>query len=151
MLYTPHFLTGAAIVKTIPNPLISLPLALLSHILLDLTPHHDFDIKPGVTLKDILSIEPKRKYFLLGTLLIDGIVLMLALFWVIFIKKNILFFIGGIFGILPDLVEQGIVLLLGKTLPGWQDKLQWRVSAKYGFLSYPIVSLIAASILVSSA
>jgi len=54
MLYTPHFLVGAVILKYIPNPAIGLPLALLSHIALDLIPHNDFDIKPGMTIRDVL-------------------------------------------------------------------------------------------------
>ena len=39
MLELPHTLVGAAIATKIPNPLISLPLALTSHILIDLVPH----------------------------------------------------------------------------------------------------------------
>lgn len=39
MLELPHTLVGAAIATRIPNPLISLPLALLSHFLLDFVPH----------------------------------------------------------------------------------------------------------------
>lgn len=148
MLYTPHFLTGAAILKVIPNPALGLPLALLSHVLLDLTPHHDFDITPGVTLSDIFKIEKKKKYFMLTILFLDFIVLLWAVGWVLFTGNNMWLLGGGIMGILPDAVEQGLVLLLGKTLPGWQDRLQWRVPAKYGFISYPIVSLIAIYILI---
>jgi len=41
MLSTPHLLTGAAIVKIIPNPALGLPLAFLSHFALDSIPHWD--------------------------------------------------------------------------------------------------------------
>lgn len=41
MLLTPHVLTGLAIAYKIPNPLISLPLAMASHQFLDLIPHDD--------------------------------------------------------------------------------------------------------------
>jgi hypothetical protein len=41
MLSTPHLLVGAAIVRSIPNPAISLPAAFVSHFLLDMTPHWD--------------------------------------------------------------------------------------------------------------
>ena len=44
MLSTPHILVGGAIVKIIPNPIISLPLAILSHFLFDFIPHWDFKI-----------------------------------------------------------------------------------------------------------
>lgn len=150
MLYTPHFLTGAAIVKLVPNPLIGLPLAFLSHILLDLTPHNDFDIRPGVTWAEILEKEKKRKYFLLWVLGLDIILMTLSAIWLSFQPNNLWLIAGGIVGISPDLVEQGIFVLMRITLPGWQDKLQWRVSAKYGFLSYPIVSLLALAFLLES-
>lgn len=39
MLELPHTMVGAAIATKIPNPFISLPLALASHFLLDLVPH----------------------------------------------------------------------------------------------------------------
>ncbi len=39
MLETPHVIVGAAIASKIPNPLISLPLALGSHFVLDKIPH----------------------------------------------------------------------------------------------------------------
>lgn len=39
MLETPHVAVGAAIAAQIPNPLISIPLALGSHFLLDMLPH----------------------------------------------------------------------------------------------------------------
>ncbi len=41
MLSTPHLLVGAAIVKAIPNPAISLPAAFASHFVLDSVPHWD--------------------------------------------------------------------------------------------------------------
>lgn len=39
MLELPHTLVGATIASYIPNPLISLPLAFASHLLVDLIPH----------------------------------------------------------------------------------------------------------------
>lgn len=39
MLELPHTVIGAAIGTKIPNPLISIPLAFISHFLLDLIPH----------------------------------------------------------------------------------------------------------------
>lgn len=41
MLSTPHLLVGAAIVKVVPNPVLGLPLALISHFVLDSIPHWD--------------------------------------------------------------------------------------------------------------
>jgi hypothetical protein len=39
MLETPHVAVGAAIATKIPNPFISIPLALVSHIVMDQIPH----------------------------------------------------------------------------------------------------------------
>ncbi|MBI3342191.1 hypothetical protein HY024_03650 [Candidatus Curtissbacteria bacterium] len=41
MTATAHALIGAAIASKIPNPYISIPLAIISHIALDLVPHWD--------------------------------------------------------------------------------------------------------------
>lgn len=147
MLYTPHFLTGAAIVKMIPNPVIGLPLAFLSHILLDLLPHYDFGIKPGMKVRDILNMKEKRTFLLLGALVFDIILMIVAFLWLFFTKSNFLMLLGGIVAILPDVAEQGL-LILGIPLSSLQDKFQCRVSPKYGFISYPIVSFLAALILL---
>ncbi len=39
MLETPHVIVGAALAVKIHNPLAAIPLALLSHFILDMTPH----------------------------------------------------------------------------------------------------------------
>lgn len=147
MLYTPHFLTGAAIVKTMPDSVLGLTLAFLSHILLDLLPHYDFEIKPGMKIKDILKRWGKKQYFLLGIMGLDAIFLFVSIMWLFISKNNFLMILGGILAILPDVAEQGL-LILGMPLSSLQDKFQTRVSAKYGFISYPIVSLIALHILL---
>lgn len=147
MLYTPHFLTGASILKLIPNPYIGLPLALVSHLMLDLIPHNDFDLKPGITLKEFMKEDPKRRNRIIGVLAGDYLLTGIAVLWLFMTYKNIFLVLGGTFGVLPDLVEQ-FLMLFGIPLPGWQDKIQWRVSAKYGFISYPIVSIIAIYLLI---
>ena len=148
MLYTPHFLTGAAIMKLVPNPVVGLPLAFLSHILLDLTPHNDFDIRPGITLNEFFKFEPKRKNIILTIMSLDYLLTIISFILIFLTSNNYLYLVGGVVGVLPDVVEQ-FLMLFGVALPGWQDKLQWRVSAKYGFISYPIVSLIAIYFLTS--
>lgn len=154
MLYTPHFLVGAAILKYVPNPVVGLPLALLSHVALDLIPHNDFDITPGMTLKDVLLKDPRKRKILLGALVLDGLLLLTSMIWVYWTNWNNWsnwrggkLLLGGIFAILPDLVEQSL-LVMGKSLPAIQDKFQNRVSAKYGFISYPVVALIAVWLLI---
>jgi hypothetical protein len=147
MLYTPHFLVGAAIMKYVPNPAVGLPLSLASHILLDLTPHNDFDIKQGAILKEFLGPGNKRKKLIIGALLFDCFLTAASFVWVFLNFKNYLMLTGGIVAVLPDVIEQAL-MIFGIALPGWQDKFQWRVSAKYGFISYPVVSLIAIYLLL---
>ena len=147
MLYTPHLLTGAVILKYIPNPVIGLPLAVLSHYLLDLTPHHDFGLRLGITLKEFWQTEKKSRNLIIAALTVDYLLCTGAFFWILFSFKNILWLLGGIGGVLPDALEQ-FLMLFGVALPGWQDKLQWRVSAKYGFISYPLVSGLAVYFLL---
>lgn len=148
MLYTPHFLTGAAIASIFPNPMIGLPLSFLSHFLLDLTPHNDFDLRPGITLKEFMNMEKKRRNRILFALSFDYVLMGISFLFLLFSKKSVYILFGGMVGVFPDAFEQGL-MILGKKLPGWQDKLQWRVPAKYGFISYPIVSLLALYILLN--
>lgn len=56
MLSTPHLLVGAAIVRAIPDPFISLPLALLSHFALDSIPHWDGSPKAPFGLKTSILV-----------------------------------------------------------------------------------------------
>lgn len=147
MLYTPHFLAGAAILKLFPDPKVGLPLALISHFILDLTPHNDFDLKPGITLKEFFAFPKKRLCFILGVMGIDYLLTILSFLWILFHFQNYWLLVGGAVGVFPDAVEQ-FLMLFGIALPGWQDKLQWRVSAKYGFISYPVVSLVALKIIL---
>ena len=147
MLYTPHFLTGAVILKYIPNPVIGLPLAVLSHFLLDLTPHHDFGLRPGITLKEFWQTEKKSRNLIVAALFFDYFLCAAVFIWILFSFRSYLLLLGGIAGVLPDALEQ-LLMLFGIALPGWQDKLQWRVQAKYGFISYPVISFLALSLLL---
>lgn len=141
MLYTPHFLVGAAIASVVPQPALFIPAGVLSHILLDLTPHNDLDIEPGITLDMLLKLPAQKKAFLFGVVGIDIVLMGIAAIWLLFFYRQPLLLIGGLAGIAPDAIEQGL-MLFGRELPGWFNALQWRVSKKYGFISYPIVSLI---------
>lgn len=147
MLYTPHFLTGAVIMKLFPDPKFGLPLAFLSHFILDLTPHNDFDLKPGITLKQFFQMEKRRRNFILAAMGLDYLLTLISFIWIFYSYHNFWYLAGGLTGVLPDAIEQ-FLMLFGIALPGWQDKLQWRVSARYGFISYPVVSLIALLLLL---
>jgi hypothetical protein len=56
MLSTPHLLVGAAIVKVMPEPTISLPIAFLSHFVFDSIPHWDGSPKAPFNTKTSLGV-----------------------------------------------------------------------------------------------
>ncbi len=93
MLSTPHLLVGAAIVTTIPNPVISLPLAFLSHFALDSIPHWDGSPRPPFGLKTTSWIIVD---YLLGTSLV--ILLTAGL------EDQILICLGAFLATLPDFI-----------------------------------------------
>lgn len=140
-------MTGAVVMKYSPNPFIGTFLALFSHFILDMMPHNDFELKPGITLKEFLNMDRNRRNLIIGALMIDYIFAVIAFIWLYFRFKNIWLNFGGIMGVLPDAAEQGL-MLFGVALPGWQDKLQNRVSAKYGFIYYPVIMALSIYLLV---
>jgi hypothetical protein len=145
MLYTPHFLVGAAILKLVPDPRIGIPLAVLTHLAMDYIPHNDLDVQPGITFKALWNNKKQRNY-VLGILSIDWTLMGIAFLWLLFAKQNYWLIAGGFAGIFPDVAEQSL-MLINIPLPGWFAKMQWVVSAKYGFISYPIVCAIALYII----
>lgn len=94
MTATNHVLTGLLIVSVVPNPIISLPLALLSHFLLDSLPHYGNAIigKDSLTFKVILGAD---MYLALVCL---GLVFLLAP------ENGALLIAGGILAASPDLM-----------------------------------------------
>ncbi len=148
MLYTPHFLTGAAIAHLVPNPIIALPLAFVSHFALDCIPHTDFDLTPGITLKKLLQYPRLRKLVIFGTMGIDAVLLIVSTVWILSLSPAAFYLLaGGCAGILPDVADQSM-LFLGRQLLGFQDKIQWRVRMRYGLISYPLVCLAAIIVLL---
>ena len=129
------------------NPAIGIPLAFISHFVLDLMPHNDFDIKPGITLREFMAMDKRPRNFIIAALLVDFLFAGIAFLWIYFTFKNIFLNLAGIAGVFPDLAEQ-ILMLFGIPLAGWQDKLQFRVSAKYGFIYYPLISFLAVYFLL---
>lgn len=93
MLSTPHILVGAAIVKAIPNPVISLPLAFLSHFALDSIPHWDGSPKAPFNKKTSFGIIADYAFGLtILYLLTSGL------------DNQTLIILGGFLGTLPDFI-----------------------------------------------
>ncbi len=93
MLSTPHLLVGAAIVKVIPNPIIGLPLAFLSHFALDSIPHWDGSPKAPFS----------RKIF--GGIFLDYAIGVSVVFVLTNSYENqYLLWLGAFLGTLPDFI-----------------------------------------------
>ncbi len=92
MLIAPHFLTGAAVATAVPEPLLAIPLALLSHFVLDLLPHRD--------LVGERHLAPEN----LVLRLIDGLTALFLFFLFVPAAAKAYAFLIGAVALLPDLL-----------------------------------------------
>ena len=103
MLLAPHILIGAAITTAVPNPLLGLLFAFLSHFLLDRIPHWEYSIEP---LKEIKTKGMRYGMPILRRVMLDGTAgFILVIFAVAIHRGENSFFLalwGGFFGILAD-------------------------------------------------
>ena len=142
MLSTPHLMVGAAIVKSIPNPYISLPAAFLSHFIFDFIPHWDFSI----------SLRPKHLFSALADY---GVGLLLIFLISIGDTNQLLIILGGIAATLPDFILGGWrvleISILNippiKSLNNFHQNIQNRVSIFWGGLVSIITILVSVYIL----
>jgi hypothetical protein len=100
VLLTPHFLTGAAIVKIVPNKPLAYILAFFAHFILDRIPHSDHFLS-GISS----GRKNKSFYQTIGPIIFDffiGITLIIIAYFTFdnFALTPVL--IGGFLGILPD-------------------------------------------------
>lgn len=95
MIITCHLLAGAAIVTKIHNPFLSLPLAFLSHYILDFIPHTEYETSPRRSINGKINWIPFLSK--IGVDFLIGILILL-----IISKNKILAPIGGFLGILGD-------------------------------------------------
>ena len=146
MLSTPHLLVGAAIVKVIPNPVISLPLAFASHFVLDSIPHWDGSPKAPFNKK------------LIGGIIVDyafGASLVFLL--TSGLANQELIWLGAFLGTLPDFLTgtykhleayfSGIYLI---RIPNeFHIRIQRNVPFQMGLATSTIAALIAIFILLN--
>src|SRR3989338_4651969 len=91
MMITPHVLVGAALATRISNPFALVFFAVVSHFVIDMIPHHDYDINPL-----------KKKFY---KIFIDGAIAAASLWYFIApmpFEQQALCALGGFFGIFPD-------------------------------------------------
>jgi len=104
MLELPHTLIGAAIAVNIPNPLISLPLAFLSHFVLDLIPHWN----PSLYTETKKYGRPKRSSAVLTV--IDALLGLIAGLYIAFkvlpdLNQALVIVAACFVAVLPDVIE----------------------------------------------
>ena len=148
MLELPHTLVGAAIATVIPDPRISLPLALLSHFITDYVPHWNPHL--NTELKTKLEIYARSKIIVMAD---AGLALMFGTY-IAATSGNFLIIMAACFlAVLPDVAEIPYYFLGLKNV-SWIKKLidyqrahQWNVPAFWGILVQIIVSLGALYII----
>ncbi len=141
MLETPHALVGMVIAATIPNPWVSLPLCFLSHFVVDMLPHWNW--------------EPDTRPLSLLGIVFDLILLEILIGYLAFrspLQPNLAG--GAFFAILPDLVEAPHIFLgfnnkhLQK-LCDFQKSIQKRAPVLPGILTQLVLSALCLLILKS--
>ncbi len=115
MLETPHAIIGASLATKIPNPLISLPLALGSHFVLDKIPHWNPHLNTEtkrygkVTKKTTAIVALDISFAFVSSLFIASRATSE--------RQFVIIMLGAFLGILPDLVEGPYFFL------NWKSKL----------------------------
>lgn len=105
MLTLPHTLVGLAIIKLIPHPVIGPMFAFVSHFIVDFCiPHWNPHIFTEISTKGKLSPHSKKIIF------IDGLIALLICGYIALINldnpsKIILYALGALAAVLPDLIE----------------------------------------------
>ena len=153
MLELPHVLVGAAIGATVSNPILSLPLALLSHFATDYLPHWNPHI--NTEIKKYGSITKKSLLILAadsgGALILGSSIAYLKSQS---LSQFLVIMACCLLSVLPDVLE--IPYYFFKKKIKWMEQLidfqrahQWNVPALWGVLAQIIVSLGALFIIFS--
>jgi hypothetical protein len=111
MVLTPHALIGAAIYTFIPNPLIGLPLAFLSHFLADWIPHNHYHSKTSENGEFAISF---NNFLKVGADFAIGMALCSVIAWQ---HQNILFILAGFLAMFPDALSFFELLYKKYSLP----------------------------------
>ena len=131
MLYTPHAVTGATIAYMFPNPLIAIPLSIVSHLFFDVTPHANPNPhKVKGTVKLIMFLE----------IIIGNIILFLFSKYISGgnIPLMTLMILSGVAANLPDILTGPYAILkkdilFSRKIAEFQHLIQNHVSAFFGY------------------
>ena len=149
MLETPHVAIGAVIATKIPNPFIAIPLAFLSHFVLEKVPHWNPHI---VTETKKYGMPTKRSITIIAVDVTFALVTGSLIAWQVMPNaKHALTILAASFAsVLPDLIESPYFFLKMRTkfLNDWlsfQKSLQVDTTPFWGLLNQALT--IAAAIL----
>lgn len=140
MLSTPHMLVGAAITQLVPDPALSIPLAVGSHFVFDAIPHWDGSApKPPFKSRQVLTAAFD---YLLG--------LTVIYFLSLGNPQAVILFAGAIAATLPD-IFQGILAIINylfkknylSSFTRFHTSIQGRLPLLMGLFTSTVVSLIA--------
>ncbi|MDO8452206.1 MAG: hypothetical protein Q7S79_00480 [bacterium] len=147
MIELPHTIVGAAIATKIGNPALALPIALLSHFVLDLTPHWNPHLNKEI--KEFGRITKRTTAIIVG----DVVLSLISGFYLASLalpdtKKFIIILLCCFLAVLPDVAE-GPHFFFGqrwrpvKKLVEFQSKMQFNVPLIPGLLSQALVIIAA--------
>ncbi len=148
MLELPHAIVGAAIATAIPDPRISLPLALLSHFVTDYIPHWNPHLNTELKTTGHISTQSKI------IILVDaGAALMLGTYIAAANGNFVIIILACFLAVLPDVAEipyyfLGMKIGWIEKLIAWQRTHQWNVSPFWGLLSQAVVILLSLIVIL---
>jgi hypothetical protein len=147
MLETPHVVVGAAIATHIPNPIVSIPLAFLSHFALERIPHWNPHL--NTEKREFGKITKKSTYIVIA----DSTLALASGFAIASLKAQnfsqfVVIILACFFSILPDLIEAPYFFLnlKSKFIEKWikfQKSLQVDTTPLPGLLTQ-VITIIAA-------
>lgn len=148
MLLTPHTFAGIAIAALISNPIVAVPLAFISHFILDKTPHWDFYSN---TQKEE-RLKGWRPLAVMADLVVGVAVGLIATLYFLWVVKDstlaLTSFLSGIAAVLPDILE-GPYIFMDKEpkilsyMTNIQRKLQFQAPLPWGILTQLLVIAIS--------
>ncbi len=149
MLELPHVLVGAAIATAIPDPRISLPLALASHFITDYVPHWNPHL--NTELKTTGKVSVRSKIIVMTD---ASLALVVGTYLATRSGHFIIIMLACFLAVAPDVAEIPYYFLGLKDIP-WIKKLidyqrahQWNVPAFWGILSQIIVILLSFMVIL---
>lgn len=151
MLELPHTIVGATIATKIGNPLLALPLALISNLLVDLLPHWNPHIYTEMNHDGKVSQKSKKIIIIDSSLALIVGVLLATRFYPDLVKMAIIL-AGCFLAVFFDVLEAPYFFLGSKNkyilkLISFQRRLQCNVSPIPGLLSQVVLILVCLLIL----